>query len=45
MPADQQMHLFFIFTDIKMPDQQPVTEAIIKGIGKLLTVVKKEAGG
>ncbi len=42
MPTGQQMHLFLIFTDTKMPDYEPVKEAVIKGIEKLITIVKKE---
>jgi ribonuclease P protein component len=42
IPATQQMHLFVIFTDAKMPDYEPVKEAMIKGIGKLIGVAGKE---
>jgi len=37
------MHLFLIFTDTKMPDYEPLKEAVIKGIEKLITIVKKES--
>ena len=36
IPAGQQLHLFIIFTDTRMPDYQPVLSAVIKGIDKLL---------
>ena len=36
------MHLFLIFTDNKMPDYEPVKEAVIKGIEKLIAIVRKE---
>jgi len=42
MPADQQMHLFLIFTDTAMPEYEPVKDAVVKGIEKLITTVKKE---
>ena len=36
IPADKQLHLFFIFTDTAMPDQDTVKDAVVKGIGKLV---------
>jgi len=35
VPAGQQLQLFLIFTDIKMPGQPGVTAAVIKCIDKL----------
>jgi ribonuclease P protein component len=35
IPDDKQLHLFFIFTDIKMPEYETVRAAVVKGIGKL----------
>jgi hypothetical protein len=35
VPADKQLHLFFIFTDIKMPAYLVVKDALVKGIDKL----------
>ena len=42
MPADKQMHLFLVFNDKVMPEYEPVSAAVIKGIEKLITVVKVE---
>ncbi len=36
------MHLFFIFTDVKMPEYELVKDAVIKGIEKLVVIVIKE---
>ncbi len=41
IPPDKQIHLFFIFTDIKMPEYKLVKDALIKGIEKLVGVVKR----
>ena len=38
---EQQLHLFFIFTDIAMPDYEVVKEAVIKGIGKLIETINE----
>ncbi len=35
IPEDRQLHLFLIFTDIKMPEYELVQAAVVKGIGKL----------
>lgn len=35
IPAGQQLHLFLIFTDIKMPDYETIHAAVVKGIGRL----------
>jgi ribonuclease P protein component len=35
VPEDRQLHLFFVFTDTKMPDCETVSAAVIKGIEKL----------
>ncbi len=34
------MHLFLVFSDKAMPDYEPVKDAIVKGIEKLITIVK-----
>jgi ribonuclease P protein component len=39
---NQQIRLFLIFTDNKMPDYEPVKEAVVKGVEKLIMIVKKE---
>ncbi len=39
IPEGQQLHLFIIFTDIKMPDNPTVLNAVVKGIDKLLTTL------
>ena len=41
VPADEQLHLFLIFTDIKMPEYDTVSVAVIKGIKKLSETVQK----
>ena len=35
IPENQQLHLFFIFTDIKMPEYEAVRAAVVKGMVKL----------
>jgi ribonuclease P protein component len=40
IPEGQQLHLFFIFTDIKMPVYELVREAVVKGIGSLKDIIK-----
>jgi ribonuclease P protein component len=39
LPADKQLHLFFIFTDIVMPDYETVRDRMVKGIGRLIPIV------
>jgi len=44
IPADKQLHLFFIFTDNRMPDgYEPVKEAIVKGLNKLGVIMNPQA--
>ena len=43
VPASQQMHLFLIFTDVKMPEYETVCAAVIKGIDKLAILLKPVA--
>ena len=46
VPADKQLHLFFIFTDKAMPEYEVVKDAVVKGIGKLnLTPALSEGEG
>jgi len=40
IPADKQLHVFFIFTDTTLPNQQLVTETIIKAIQQLIQLQK-----
>ena len=40
IPEAQQLHLFLIFTDTRMPDYAAVSVAVIKGIDKLLETCK-----
>lgn len=40
IPADQQLHLFFIFTDKAMPEFEPVQAAVIKGIAQLSKAIE-----
>ena len=35
VPEATQLHLFLIFTDLKMPDYETVSAAVVKGIDKL----------
>jgi hypothetical protein len=42
VPAGQQLHLFFIFTDVRMPDYATVLGSVVKGIGKLSSLLKPE---
>jgi ribonuclease P protein component len=35
IPEDRQLHLFFVFTDVKMPDYETVSASVVKGIEKL----------
>ena len=42
IPENRQMHLFFIFTDSKMPQYEPIKLAVIKGVEKLITIAAKE---
>jgi len=35
IPQDKQLHLFLIFTDIKIQEYETVKDAVVKGIGKL----------
>ncbi len=39
IPEDQQLHIFFIFTDNTMPDHETVTRAIIGCIEKLVEAI------
>ena len=41
IPADQQLHLFFLFTDTIMPEYEPVKAAILKGMDKLGEAITK----
>lgn len=43
IPANQQLHLFFIFTGKEMPEYEPVKNAVIKGIGLLTAAVGVKA--
>ena len=36
IPEGRQLHLFFIFTDMKMPEYETVKDALLKGMGKLV---------
>jgi ribonuclease P protein component len=36
IPEGQQLHIFLIFTDRNMPDQQTVLDGVVKGIDKLV---------
>jgi len=40
IPEGQQLHLFLIFTDVKMPEYNTVLAAIIKGMNKLAENLK-----
>lgn len=42
VPADLQLHLFFIFTDNVLPDQPAITAAVSKGISKLQPAINQE---
>lgn len=42
IPPDQQLHLFLIFTDNKLPEQDLVAASVSKGIGKLLAAFNRE---
>ena len=42
IPANKQMHLFLIFSDSALPQYEPIKEAMIKGVAKLITVVQKD---
>ena len=35
IPPEVQLHVFLIFTDVKMPAYESISEAVIKGIGRL----------
>jgi len=35
IPAEKQLHLFIIFTDVKIPEYEIVKEGVLKGIEKL----------
>jgi ribonuclease P protein component len=37
IPEGHQLHLFFIFTNTKMPDYETVLAAVVKGIDLLAT--------
>jgi ribonuclease P protein component len=43
VPADKQVHLFFVFTGKEMPEYEPVKEAVIKAVGQLITRVQPVA--
>lgn len=36
VPADRQVHLFFVYTDIKKPVYDTVSAAVVKGIENLV---------
>lgn len=36
IPLQQQLHIFFIFTDAVLPDYETVKAAVVKGIDKLV---------
>lgn len=38
IPTGWQLHLFLIFTDVKMPEYEPVLLAVQKGIAKLIVL-------
>lgn len=42
VPPDQQLHLFFIFTDATLPGQPAIMAAVSKGISKLQTAINQE---
>ena len=37
IPADKQLHMFFMFTGKEMPEYEPVKEALTKAITQLIT--------
>jgi ribonuclease P protein component len=39
VPEDQQLHIFFIFTDKILPEYATVQQALVKGIGQLGNIV------
>jgi ribonuclease P protein component len=39
VPADVQLHIFFIFTDKILPEYATVQQALVKGIGQLGNIV------
>lgn len=43
IPADMQLHLFLIFTDVQLPTQEKITEALIKGISKLQAAISQDS--
>ena len=38
---EKQLHLFLIFTDVRMPEYETVSAAVIKGINKLSETILK----
>jgi ribonuclease P protein component len=40
VPADKQLHLFFIFTDKAMPELETVQAAVVKGAAQLATIIE-----
>lgn len=40
VPEDQQLHIFFIFTDHNMPDYETVQRAVIGCIEKLVETIR-----
>jgi hypothetical protein len=43
IPPGQQLHLFLIFTDTKLPDLALVQKAIIAGVDKLAAILQPPA--
>jgi len=38
IPADKQIHLFFVFTDNKMPEYETAKSCTVKGIERLINI-------
>ena len=45
IPEHLQLHLFLVFTSPKLPDYEPVKNAIVTGLGKLHAIFKEEQAG
>ncbi len=43
IPPGQQLHLFLIFTDTKLPDLALVQKAIVAGVDKLAAILQPPA--
>jgi len=43
IPAGQQLHIFLIYTDVKMPEYETVCASVIKGIEKLIPIISPAA--